>query len=64
MGEPTYPIKYQSAPGVTLAKALVPMQNMSHGEPPGAPIEYARAPAATGSPPIGDRPPATQRSTR
>jgi len=27
-------------------------------------VEYARAPVAAGSPPIGDRPPATQRSTR
>lgn len=27
-------------------------------------VEYARAPAAAGSPPIGDRPPATQRSAR
>lgn len=64
MSEPTYPIKYQSEPGVTLAKASVPMPKASDGQTPAARGEYARAPTASGSPPIGDRPPATQRSTR
>jgi len=33
MSEPTYPIKYQSKPGVTLAKALAPMPKAPESEP-------------------------------
>jgi len=34
MNEPTYPIKYHSEPGVTLAKALKPMPKEAGDEPP------------------------------
>jgi hypothetical protein len=64
MVDPTYPIKYDAPPGVTLMKAQKPAGEAGGVEQlESAAVEYARAPDGPGYQ-RSARPPAVQRNVR